>query len=78
MERYLADSAFALLRRPEYRKLTPGDIKKTWAMPLRTKEVFPKLYGLRATSIQPFHMFSVARIRTNVANRKSLKEIGFH
>jgi len=64
MDRYNAESAFFLLRRPEYRKPTPGDIKKTSAIQLRTKEVLPKSYeGL--TSVEPFHRFAASKIKAS-------------
>jgi len=84
MDRYNAERAFLLLRRPEYRKPTPGDIKKTRAIQLRTKEVFPKLYEA-PTSVEPFHMFSVSKIKANkhkYCKKESWKgqthKIGFH
>jgi hypothetical protein len=43
-DRYNAKNEFFLLRKLEYKKSTPGDIKKTRATQLRTKEVLPKLY----------------------------------
>jgi hypothetical protein len=64
MDRYNAESAFFLLRRPEYRKPTPGDIKKTRAIQLRTKDVLPKLYE-GPTSDEPFHIFAASKMKAS-------------
>ena len=64
MDRYNAESAFFLLRRPEYRKPTPGDITKTRATQLRTKEVLLKSYG-GPTSVEPFHIFAATKIKVS-------------
>jgi len=66
MDRYNAESAFFLLRRPEYRKPTPGDIKKTRATQLRTK-VLPEMYG-DSTSVEPFHISAVSKINASEPN----------
>jgi len=61
MDRYNAESTFFLLGRPEYRKPTLGDIKKTRAIELRTKEVLPKSYE-GPTSVESFHIFAASKI----------------